>query len=216
MSFSPTKHSPRKLPKGMPITKNMGGLSPIKIPSKKQKIEATPKVSTVMLTGGPCGGKSTSMKILTKKFAEIGYKVFSVPEIATVTVDSGCLFYTFNSHTERCEFTKAINEAQIDSEKYYKKLAEIQCQSKKENVIIICDRGILDNWPYTKMEIKNEIEFSTGWDDHKLMHNRYDAIFNMVTVADKSDEMYSNANNIARTEDADESIALDKKLQNTY
>ena len=209
-------HVSKLLTKGMPTTGNMDCEPPIKTQSEKPKIQATPKVSTVMLTGGPCGGKSTAMQILTKKFAEIGYKVFSMPEIATMTVGSGCLFYTFNSHTERSEFTKAINNAQIDFEKYYKKLAEIQCQSKKDNVIIICDRGVLDNRLYMPIETKNEIALSTGCDDHKLMEKRYDAIFNMVTAADGSDEMYSNSNNIARTEDPDESIAIDKRLQNTY
>ncbi len=39
---------------------------------------------TVVLTGGPCGGKSTALATLTKHLRAQGYEVYSVPEIPTL------------------------------------------------------------------------------------------------------------------------------------
>jgi hypothetical protein len=41
-------------------------------------------VYTVVLTGGPCGGKSTALATLTKHLRAQGYEVYSVPEIPTL------------------------------------------------------------------------------------------------------------------------------------
>jgi hypothetical protein len=42
------------------------------------------QVYTVVLTGGPCGGKSTALATLTKHLRAQGYEVYCVPEIPTL------------------------------------------------------------------------------------------------------------------------------------
>ena len=49
-------------------------------------------VITVVLTGGPCGGKSTSMKDLTMTLKKHGYHVFTCPEVPTILMQNGCIF----------------------------------------------------------------------------------------------------------------------------
>ena len=34
-------------------------------------------ILTVVLTGGPCGGKTSSLNMMTKKFTEMGYEVLA-------------------------------------------------------------------------------------------------------------------------------------------
>ena len=46
------------------------------------------KFFKVCLTGGPCSGKTTCQEFLRKQF-EPQYRIWTVPEVATMTVQSG-------------------------------------------------------------------------------------------------------------------------------
>jgi hypothetical protein len=43
----------------------------------------------VVLTGGPCGGKTTGQDRLASFFETLGWKVFRVPETATILINGG-------------------------------------------------------------------------------------------------------------------------------
>lgn len=80
-----------------------------------------------------------------------------------------------------------------------------------EKVLIVCDRGALDNKAYM-----NETEFaeamkSIGSNEAELRDN-YDAVFHLVTAAKGAEEFYTTANNSARTETVTEAAELDNKL----
>jgi hypothetical protein len=47
-----------------------------------------PEVHRVMLTGGPCGGKTSAANALREKFENIGYSVYCVPEAATLLFEN--------------------------------------------------------------------------------------------------------------------------------
>ena len=49
-------------------------------------------VVTCVLTGGPCGGKSSSMSDLTMSLKNHGYHVFTCPEVPTILMQNGCVF----------------------------------------------------------------------------------------------------------------------------
>ena len=49
----------------------------------------TPKIWRLVLTGGPCGGKTTAMARLSTFFENIGWKVYRVPEIANILLSGG-------------------------------------------------------------------------------------------------------------------------------
>ncbi|XP_054740755.1 TRPL translocation defect protein 14 isoform X2 [Anastrepha obliqua] len=50
------------------------------------------RVYKVVLTGGPCGGKTTGQSRLCTFFENLGWKVFRVPETATVLLSGGVKF----------------------------------------------------------------------------------------------------------------------------
>ena len=80
-----------------------------------------------------------------------------------------------------------------------------------EKVLIVCDRGALDNKAYMDgLEFAQVLEFF-GTNEIELRDN-YDAVFHLVTAAKGAEEFYTTANNAARTETADEAAALDDKL----
>ncbi|KAJ9597790.1 hypothetical protein L9F63_011398, partial [Diploptera punctata] len=66
---------------------------------KKQK-----RVYKIVLTGGPCGGKTTGQSRLCTFFENLGWKVFRVPETATVLLSGGIKFSDLSAeevpHTE--------------------------------------------------------------------------------------------------------------------
>ena len=50
----------------------------------------------LVLTGGPCGGKTTGQAHLATFFESLGWKVFRVPETATVLMSGGIAFGDLN------------------------------------------------------------------------------------------------------------------------
>ncbi|CAH1405721.1 unnamed protein product [Nezara viridula] len=55
------------------------------------------RVYKIVLTGGPCGGKTTGQARLSTFFENLGWKVFRVPETATVLLSGGIKFSDLNA-----------------------------------------------------------------------------------------------------------------------
>lgn len=58
----------------------------------QQKAGKTPMVYKLVLTGGPCSGKTTGQTRLATFFENLGWKVFRVPETATILFSGGIRF----------------------------------------------------------------------------------------------------------------------------
>ena len=55
--------------------------------SKKER-----KIWKLVLTGGPCGGKTTGQTRLATFFENLGWKVYRVPETANILLSGGVKF----------------------------------------------------------------------------------------------------------------------------
>jgi len=51
-----------------------------------------PKIWKLVLTGGPCAGKTTALARLSTFFENIGWKVYRVPESANILLSGGVNF----------------------------------------------------------------------------------------------------------------------------
>ena len=80
-----------------------------------------------------------------------------------------------------------------------------------EKVLIVCDRGTLDNKAYMNDAEFAEAVRAIGSNEVEL-RDSYDAVFHLVTAAKGAEEFYTTANNAARTETVEEAAALDDKL----
>lgn len=163
------------------------------------------KISKIVITGGPCAGKTTAMSRIQGAFSKKGYAVLFVPETATELILGGI---APGSCPSNLHFQKYLLSLQIEKERIFYMAAK---EMKAEKVLIVCDRGLLDNKSYMKKEEflqllsllgKNEVEMRDG----------YDAVFHLVTAAKGAEEFYTLANNGARTESAEEAAAIDNKL----
>ena len=53
-------------------------------------------VKRIVLTGGPCAGKTTALVRVIEQFSNLGYKVFTIPEVPTMFTQAGMNYLTTN------------------------------------------------------------------------------------------------------------------------
>ena len=163
------------------------------------------KITKIVITGGPCAGKSTAMSWIQNAFTQKGYTVLFVPETATELITGGVAPWTCRTNGD---YQKCQLRLQLDKEKVFEQAAKTMDAAK---VLIVCDRGALDNKAYMdNLEFAQVLQF-LGTNEVELRDN-YDAAFHLVTAAKGAAEFYTTANNSARTETVDEAAALDDKL----
>lgn len=170
-----------------------------------------PEIKKIVLTGGPCAGKTTALVKITEYFSGFGYKVFNVPEVPTIYSTAGWNYLTPNRNLYY-QGERAILETQLAFEDQFMRLAEV-CTKP---VLIVCDRGTMDISAYIKPEEWEEITAMAGTSTNALLE-RYDAVLHLVSAADGAEQYYTTATNATRYEQANEEglrIAreLDKKV----
>jgi len=164
-------------------------------------------ITKIVLTGGPCAGKTTALVRIIEHFSGLGYKVFTLPETPTMFTQAGVNFLTKNKplHYE-CE--KALLRIQMQLEDRF---AEIAAKCKKP-VLMVCDRGTMDISCYLPQEAWEAILIETGTNTIGLRDSRYDAVLHLVTAANGAEEFYTTDNNKARTEPIELARELDRKV----
>ena len=168
---------------------------------KKRNID----IHKIVLTGGPCAGKTTALNWIHNYFSERGYTVLIVPETATELITNGVAPWTCGTNYDYQTFQI---ELQKTKEKIFDEAAKTM---KSDKILIVCDRGILDNKAYMKNgEFKRAMsEFHTS---EVKERDSYDAVFHLVSAAKGKEEVYTLSNNAARTESVDEARKLDDKI----
>ena len=163
-------------------------------------------VTKIVITGGPCAGKTTAMSWIQNEFTKMGYSVLFVPETATELISGGVAPWTLNSNLD---YQLCQMKLQIEKEKIFEQASTKMFNSNK--VLIVCDRGTIDNKAYM-----SEYEFKTALTTLELneteLRDTYDAVFHLVTAAKGAEEFYTLSNNQARTETVEEAAAMDDKL----
>ncbi len=163
------------------------------------------EISKIVITGGPCAGKSTALSWVQREFTQLGYTVLFVPETATELISGGVAPWTCGTNYD---YQKCQLMLQIEKERIFELAAHTM---DAEKVLIVCDRGTIDNKAYMNdAEFAEAIKF-IGTSEVDLRDN-YDAVFHLVTAAKGAREFYTTANNSARTETADEAAALDDNI----
>lgn len=163
------------------------------------------EITKIVLTGGPCAGKTTGMSWIQNAFSKLGYRVLFVPETATELITGGVAPWTCGSNLEYQEFQIRL---QMEKEEIFHEAAQTM---PEEKILIVCDRGMMDNRAYM-----NEVEFQAVMNilglDPVQIRDSYDGIFHLVTAAKGAEEFYTLSNNAARTETPEQARALDDRL----
>ena len=162
------------------------------------------KITKIVLTGGPCAGKTTAMNWIQNFFQKQGYKVLFVPETATELIMGGLTPWETKTNSD---FESILFDLQIEKEKLFEEGAK---KLSNEKILIVCDRGLLDNKVYMPKRDFDYLLKSKKLSEVKL-RDSYDAVFHLVTAAKGAKEYY-NLDNAARTETIEEATKLDDNL----
>ncbi|MCQ2521322.1 MAG: AAA family ATPase [Lachnospiraceae bacterium] len=164
-------------------------------------------ITKIVLTGGPCAGKSTAMSWIQNAFTERGYTVLFVPETATEFITGGVAPWTCGTNLD---YQLCQMHLQLEKEKMFEQAAKTM---KAEKILIVCDRGTMDNKAYMTQE-EFDVLLGKMHLDEIMIRDSYEAVFHLATAAKGNPEIYLQncASNAARIEDVDAAVALDDKL----
>ncbi|MBE5821099.1 MAG: CYTH domain-containing protein [Clostridiales bacterium] len=168
------------------------------------------KITKIVLTGGPCAGKTTALSRIQNSFSKLGYYVIFVPEAATELITAGISPTTLKTNMI---FQKFLMKLQLEHEKLYYEAAKYV--EGFDKILLVCDRGLMDSKAYM---IEGDFYQALA---HLYLHitearDEYDAVFHLVTAAKGAEEFYTLSNNKARTESIDKARYLDNKLISTW
>lgn len=168
-------------------------------------------VYRVVLTGGPCGGKTTAMSTLTERFQALGWRVFRVPEAATMLLSGGHSFANLNK-LQQYQFQAALLKLMLSLEEAFLALA----RSTHEKCILLCDRGTMDCRSYMPEDEWEQLALEVGSSTLALRDERYDCVVHMVTAANGAAAFYTTEGHAARSEPAAYAMELDTKIKNNW
>jgi CYTH domain-containing protein/thymidylate kinase len=168
-------------------------------------------ITKIVLTGGPCAGKTSALVSVIEHFSSLGFKVFTIPEVPTLFTQAGMDYLTKNKGFFY-QGEKATLEIQMALEDKFTRMA----QEFEEDCLIVCDRGTMDISAYMSPETWEEITRAVGTSTPEL-RQRYDAVLHLVSAADGAEQYYTTANNASRNESNNEeglriARGLDKKV----
>ena len=162
-------------------------------------------ISKIVITGGPCAGKTTAMSWVQNAFTRMGYAVLFVDETATQLITGGAAPWLSASNRD---FQWRLLELQLNKEKAFMEIARTM---EADKILIVCDRAALDNRAYMTEEEFRYVLRRMNTNEVEL-RDQYDAVFHLVTAARGAEKFYTTANNAARTETVAQATALDDKL----
>lgn len=169
------------------------------------------EIIKIVLTGGPCGGKSTALSKLVEWLLGYGFPVAVVPESATELITS---HITPTSYDDDIQFQFVNLENVLSKEEIFSKALNM-LPGRRNQKVLICDRGTMDGEAYCTPE-----SYLTVLDNFGLSKTtaqaRYKMVIHLVTAADGALEFYTTSNNKARKESPEEAMALDRKTMEAW
>ncbi|OGZ07902.1 MAG: hypothetical protein A2942_04305 [Candidatus Lloydbacteria bacterium RIFCSPLOWO2_01_FULL_50_20] len=164
-------------------------------------------ITKLVLTGGPCAGKTTALEFLADRLRASGYYPLIVHEAATAVLSTGLTYLDANG--DWFPFQRAVIQQIISSEDI---LEQTLRRLSYARPILICDRGIMDSKAYmTASQFQRVIEACGLRHPAKIRNGRYDAVIHMRSTAIGAEEFYSSKTNVHRRETIAEATVADER-----
>jgi CYTH domain-containing protein/predicted ATPase len=167
-------------------------------------------VPKICITGGPCGGKSSSLASITEWLSDAGYYVIIVPEAYTFLKQRGVL-----PIINPVDLQSLVIDVQLQLEQRANAEA---LKFVDQNPIIVCDRGLADGGGYCSEEVFVAALKESGITSLVAARDEryHTGVFHMVTAAKGAEQFYTTANNDARHETAEEARAQDDRTLHAW
>ena len=163
------------------------------------------KIHKIVLTGGPCAGKTTALTWINDYFSKRGYTVLVIPSTAKELLNGGLTPYTC---FENYDYQLCRIKLQKEKEKIYEEAAK---RLKKDKILIIYEKGMLDSKAYMK-----EVEFKKALKEIETNEikerDKYDAVFHLESAAKGKEKEYNLSNRLGKEESPKEARAVDDKI----
>lgn len=165
-------------------------------------------IKKIVLTGGPGSGKTTVIESIKTNFGG-KYKVIVIDETASYLINMGLRPFGDNP-INMVDFQELVLKTQLAKEEIIERGTELL---PDENILLIYDRGLLDNCAYITEEEFSEV-LSRLDTKHTISEflERYDLVINLVSRKD----FYTLDNNPARSEAVEEALELGNKTLNAW
>jgi predicted ATPase len=162
----------------------------------------------IVLTGGPCAGKTSCLRAIR---AEFGEQVVTVPEVATLLLDSG---FPPPGHeripARHDDWIRSFQDAILSLQQ----TLEATCERLASNCgvrLIVCDRGVLDGaayWPEGRQAFLHHFGLSL---DESFA--RYRAVLHLQSLAQSHPHLYGRQDNAVRYESAAEALGVEQAVR---
>lgn len=163
-------------------------------------------ITKIVLTGGPCAGKTTTNERIEEFYTKLGYAVFTLPEAATLFINAGADFLTKDRNLY-FEIHKSMMRFLLQMEESFQQIAE----ASGKPALIINDRGAMDISAYMDPRDWKRLLKEVGLTEKGLL-SRYKAVFHLCTSAKGAPNSYTLSNNSARMETIEEAVNVDDNL----
>lgn len=154
----------------------------------------------IVITGGPCAGKTTLIGMLGPELVRHGLNVYVLEECATEVLAQGLTPTTCGSVLA---FQRHVFDRQLEKEDALEGL--------DPSVVVLLDRGLMDNAGYLPDDELDMLLAERGM-TRQDAYARYDAVIHLVTAAIGAEEFFSHATNEHRLEGVEEAARVDKAL----
>lgn len=163
----------------------------------------------IVLTGGPCGGKSTVLRAIKEEF---GDQIVLVPEVATILLEGGFPVPGKDLPWSE-EWQTAFQSAILPLQKSLEDAREMVAKSKCCR-LVICDRGILDGAAYTPGGLD---EFNSRYNVNTAAAlARYGAVIHLESLATADPEKYGKSGNEGRFEPLERARSLEMATRSAW
>ena len=156
-----------------------------------------PRVHRIVITGGPCAGKTTAMAKLSLRLQNMGFDVFVVPEVATLTITGGAKPGNYTKKQHR-DWEVSVLKIQMALEDNFRDIAEKCSLPEGRHAVLLMDRGTMDVLAYVGKDQFDDVLEEFNWTIPQLRDQRYEAVVHLVTAAIGAERFYTLENNKAR------------------
>jgi predicted ATPase len=166
----------------------------------------------IVLTGGPCAGKTTVKEVLAREF--VG-KAIVVPEVATMLINGG--FPSPNDGLRWSEgWQQLLEEAIFHTQTRLEQACELLAQERGVD-FLICDRGLMDIAAYTPGGVP-AVATLYGVDVQEV-YRRYEAVIHLESLATSNPALYLETRkkqNAVRFETVDQAQATEHATRRAW
>jgi predicted ATPase len=165
-------------------------------------------VPKVVLTGGPCAGKTHCLRAIRARY---GNQVVTLPESATLVLDSGIPPPGHERiHVSQDEWVRSFQGAILALQQTLEESCEQLARSCRAR-LIVCDRGVLDGaayWPGGRETFLQYFGLTA-----EECFARYHRVLHLQSLAEAHPHLYGPENNAIRYESVTEAIRVEQAVR---